>query len=227
MMLSLTLNILPLKKLSEIAHKNGALFFVDGAQGAGIIKLDMKSMGIDCLCVPGHKGLLGPMGTGALLHKNLQFSPIVQGGTGTSSFDYSQPREYPERLEAGTLNVGGIAGLSAALDEFELSEREYAVYDYLVSSMSEMVDITLHGVSRTANKGGRVPVLLFNKKGSDCESVADRLSELGVAVRAGFHCAPNAHKTLGTYETGGVRISLSKYNTQREAELFLDILRTI
>ena len=87
-----------LKSIADISHRNGAYFFVDGAQGAGVVEINMKKQGIDCLCVPGHKGLLGPMGTGALLHKNLDFKTIFEGGTGTSSFDLVQPPDYPERL---------------------------------------------------------------------------------------------------------------------------------
>ena len=221
--------ILPIERIKSIAPED-AVFILDASQTAGHRELDIVALGVDIICIPAHKGLCGPMGVGALIinpYSDIIIDTFIEGGTGTNSKSYEMPEEYPERLEAGTMNIGGIAGLSAALDEFELSEREYAVYDYLVSSMSEMVDITLHGISRGRNKKEYVPVVLFNKRGSDCESVADRLSELGVAVRAGFHCAPNAHKTLGTYETGGVRISLSKYNTQSEAELFLDILRTI
>ena len=112
-------NILPLKELSEIAHNNGAYFFVDGAQGAGVVEIDMKKQGVDCLCVPGHKGLLGPMGTGALLHKNLDFSTLIEGGTGSASFNFSQPETYPERFESGTLNVPCICGLRKGVEIVE------------------------------------------------------------------------------------------------------------
>ena len=103
--------ILPLEELGEIAKNKGVLFFVDGAQGAGIIPINMKKMNISCLCIPGHKGLLGPMGTGAILHNGMDFLPLIQGGTGSRSFDLLQPSEYPDRLESGTLNVPGICGL--------------------------------------------------------------------------------------------------------------------
>ena len=224
-------NILPLKKLSEIAHKNGALFFVDGAQGAGIIKLDMKSMGIDCLCVPGHKGLLGPMGTGSLIHKNLQFNPIVQGGTGTSSFDYSQPREYPERLESGTLNVPGICGLRKGIEALEsigidkIFQRESDLCELLFNGLKGTKNVKLY--RENYDRKRFAPIVTFNIKNYHSERVASILNDNGFAVRGGFHCSPLAHKFYGTEKVGGVRISPSFMTDEKEIKNLLILVRKI
>ena len=224
-------NILPLKKMSEIAHKNGALFFVDGAQGAGVIKLDMKAMGIDCLCVPGHKGLLGPMGTGALLHKNLQFNPIVQGGTGTSSFVYSQPCEYPERLESGTLNVPGICGLRKGVEILEsigideVFQRESDLCELLFNGLKEVENVKLYRGYYDRKKFA--PIVTFNVKDYHSERVSSILNDNGFAVRGGFHCSPLAHKFYGTEKVGGVRVSPSFLTEEKDIKNLLILVRKI
>ena len=221
--------ILPIECLKSIAPSD-AVFILDASQTSGHIPIDIAALGVDIMCIPAHKGLGGPMGVGALIinpYSDIIIEPLIEGGTGTSSKNYEMPEEYPERLESGTLNVGGIAGFSAALDEYVLDNKENEVFKHLVEGFRSMVDITLYGAPGGTNLSSYVPVLLFNKKGYDCEALAELLNERGVAVRAGFHCAPNAHKTLGTFDTGGVRVSLSRHNTQREAERFLEILERI
>lgn len=224
-------NILPLKKMSEIAHKNGAMFFVDGAQGAGVIKLDMKAMGIDCLCVPGHKGLLGPMGTGALLHRNLQFLPLVQGGTGTSSFDYTQPSDYPERLESGTLNVPGICGLKKGVEIVE----NIGVSDIFTkeSNLCEMLFYGFKGIGNVKlyrenyDREHYAPIVTFNIKNLHSEQVASLLNDNGFAVRGGYHCSPLAHKFYGTQKVGAVRISPSFLTEEKDIKNLLNLVRKI
>lgn len=221
--------ILPIKRLKELA-RDETVFILDASQTAGHIPINIVELGVDIICVPAHKGLCGPMGVGALIinpYSDIIIDPLIEGGTGTNSKTLEMPEEYPERLEAGTLNVCGIAGLAAALDEYEISNRECELFEYLVSSMRNMVDITMHGAPENNSFPNYVPVLLFNKKGFDCEALADRLSEAGFALRAGFHCAPNAHLTLGTYDFGGVRLSLSKNNSRREVDRFLNALESI
>ncbi len=220
--------ILPISELKSVAPED-AVFILDASQTAGHLPIDIVRLGVDIICIPAHKGLCGPMGVGALIinpYSDIVINPIIEGGTGTNSKTFEMPEEYPERLEAGTLNVGGIAGLSAALDEYALSGREYELFDELVCSIKGKVDIITHGAPEGKSRGSYVPVLLFNKKGVDCESFCEGLNARGFALRAGFHCAPNAHKTLGTYETGGVRLSLSKFNTRREIERFLSALES-
>ncbi|MBE6682949.1 MAG: aminotransferase class V-fold PLP-dependent enzyme [Ruminococcaceae bacterium] len=221
--------ILPIKMLKKLSPGD-AVFIADCSQTAGHIPIDIVELGVDIICIPGHKGLLGPMGVGALIinpFSDLVIDPILEGGTGTDSKMLEMPEYYPERLEAGTANIGGIAGLSAALELVEFSSKESELYEYLVNQMKNIVDITIYGLPEKSALSSYVPVLLFNKNGYDCEAVAATLSERGIAVRAGFHCAPNAHRTLGTYEIGGVRVSLSKFNTRREIDRFIDALNTV
>lgn len=221
--------ILPIKTLKKLSPED-AVFIADCSQTAGHIPIDIVELGVDIICIPAHKGLLGPMGVGALIvnpFSAIVVDPIIEGGTGTDSKILEMPEFYPERLEAGTANIGGIAGFSAALGLVDFSSTESELYEYLVNRIRDAVDITIYGLSEKSDLVSYVPVLLFNKKGYDCENVAATLSERGFAVRAGFHCAPNAHHTLGTYETGGVRISLSKFNTIREIDKFIEALNTI
>ncbi len=220
--------ILPLKDLSDEAHRNNILFFVDGAQGAGVIPIDMKNTGIDCLAVPGHKGLLGPMGTGAILHKNLSFNTIIEGGTGTSSFSPLQPTEYPERLESGTLNVPGICGLGAGLkfiDKYGLNQiyhKESELCKYFYNNALYIPNITVY--CKKYDEKIQAPVLSLNVGNLHSEVVASKLNEQGIAVRGGFHCSGLAHKFMGTNAQGTVRISPSFMNTKKDINFLLNLL---
>ena len=223
--------ILPIEKLSAIAHSKGALFFVDGAQAAGVLPLDMKKQGIDCLCVPGHKGLLGPMGTGAVLHKNLDFKPILLGGTGTASFDLNQPKAYPERLESGTLNVPGICGLRAGVEYVKrqgldyISSVEGSLAEYAFEGLKSIKNIELY--SKKFNSSFIAPVISFNVKNLHSEQVSDLLNDGGVAVRGGYHCAGLAHKYIGTQRNGAVRISPSFFNSKKDINILLNLTEKI
>ena len=224
-------NIMPLKRLSDIAHENGAYFLVDGAQGAGVIDINMKKQGIDCLCVPGHKGLLGPMGTGALIHNNLPFETLFEGGTGTQSLKLSQPHNYPERLESGTLNVPGICGLCAGvkcLNTVGLSsvlQTEENLVKAICDGLSQIKNARIYRDLSCSEK--YAPVLSFNVGDVHSEQVALLLNDGGVAVRGGFHCAPSAHKFMGTDKTGTVRISPSFSNTEKEINILLNLVEKI
>ena len=224
-------NILPLKELSAIAHENGALFFVDGAQGAGVVRIDMKKQGIDCLCVPGHKGLAGPMGTGAILHKSLNFSTIIEGGTGTSSFDFSQPKEYPERLEGGTLNVPCICGLRRGVEIVEktgvgkIFAREKQLANEIFYGLKNVSDVLVY--QDDFNDDAYAPIVSFNVENLHSEQVAAYLNENGLAVRGGFHCAPLAHISRGTKKQGAVRISPSIFNQEKDIKILLNLVRKI
>ncbi len=224
-------NILPLEKLSDISHKNGAYFFVDGAQGAGAVELDMKNQGIDCLCVPGHKGLLGPMGTGALLHKNLSFSSIIEGGTGTASFDFSQPQTYPERLESGTLNVPCICGLRKGVEIVEkhgrnkIFSKETKLCEQLFNGLKEMPKVTLY--RENYDKFHYAPLVSFNVENMHSEQVAAALNKNGFAVRGGYHCSPLAHISQKTEKQGAVRISPSFFSQEKDIKNLLNLVRKI
>lgn len=224
-------NILPLKDLSAIAHENGAYFFVDGAQGAGVIELDMKKQGIDCLCIPGHKGLLGPMGTGALLHKNLDFETIIEGGTGSKSFDFSQPESFPERLESGTLNVPCICGLRKGIEMVEkigvskIFAKESKLSESIFNGLKEIPNVTLY--RENYDKLNFAPVISFNVKNLHSEQVSAYLNEHGIAVRGGFHCSPLAHISNHTQNQGAVRISPSIFNQEKDINFLLNLVRKI
>lgn len=221
--------ILPVRRLRQLADEE-TVFILDASQTAGHIPIDIVDLGVDIMCIPAHKGLRGPAGVGALIinpYSDIIIDPLIEGGTGTNSKSLEMPEYYPEKLESGTLNICGIAGFSAALDDCALPEREATLFKYLVSSMKDMVDITLHGAPDGSAFDNYVPVLLFNKKDFDCETLNDILAEKGFALRAGFHCAPFAHQTLGTFETGGIRLSLGRNNNRREVDKFLNVIQTI
>lgn len=221
--------ILPIEQMRSLVDDE-VVFIVDAAQTAGHINVDITELGVDIICIPAHKGLCGPMGVGALIinpYSDIIIDPLIEGGTGTNSKSYEMPEFYPERLESGTQNLCGISGFSAALDDFEFCDKSNEIFLFLINEMKSQVDITLYGSPTEGNFANYVPVLLFNKTGFDCETLASLLAEKGFALRAGFHCAPNAHKTLGTFESGAVRLSLGKWNTMYEAELFLGALKDI
>lgn len=210
--------LLPLAKLVKRAHENGALTVIDAAQTAGYAEVSLERTGADIVCCAGHKGPGGPMGTGLLIvNRALDITPatILEGGTGLYSRDEEMPDLLPERLEAGTPAVALFAGLSAALDEFSLYSG-FSAFDLLCDSLRAVKGVTVY-----CPDGGeeRLPVLLFNIDGMDCDDVMNRLARKGICVRSGFHCAPLAHEALGTLN-GGVRVSLGKQNTEEEVKIF-------
>lgn len=213
--------VLPVKAMREAVGREQFLFIVDCAQTAGHIPINIREMGADVICIPGHKGLGGPMGVGALIcnpERKLHFRTLTEGGSGSGSARAEMPELLPERLEAGTPNVSGIAGLAASLERFRYPEREKQLCAFLAEELGKMRGIRVYGRERG---GEYMPVLLFNREGMDCEAEAEELARKGFAVRAGLHCAPAAHRALGTIGTGGVRISLGAGNTEEEAEQFL------
>ena len=218
--------ILPIETLKKLAPED-AIFILDASQTAGHIPIDIVKLGVDIICIPAHKGLFGPMGVGAMIinpYSDIIIDTLIEGGTGVNSKSLEMPELLPERLESGTLNVSGIAGWSAALDDYSIDPKEKELFWHLIMRMKNVVDIITYGEPTEQALYNYVPVLLFNKKGYDCEALCERLNEQGFALRGGFHCAPNAHLTLGTYEIGGARISLSKYNTRSEIEEFISAL---
>ncbi len=223
--------VLPLNKLSRIAKKHDILFFVDGAQGAGVLPLNMKKIGIDCLLVPGHKGLLGPMGTGAIIHNNLNFEPLIEGGTGTRSFSLEQPETYPERLESGTLNVPGIIGLGAGIDYLKktgidnIFNKEFSLCKFFFDELRELNGISLYTSDYIF--GNYAPVVSFNIKNHHSEEIATVLNNKGFCVRGGYHCAGVAHKFKGTEKQGTVRVSPSFKNSKKDLKKLLKILEKI
>ena len=218
---NVTGNLTDLAFVSAFAKKHGLLFLVDAAQTAGAMPVDVQALGIDVLCFTGHKALLGPQGTGGLyVRPGLQVAPLVVGGSGVHSFDERHPTEMPTALEAGTLNVPGIAGLGAGVrwlltqgvEALEIKENAFARLFY--ETVREIPGVRLYG-DFTAP---RAPIVSLNLTGEDSARVADALwEEYGICVRAGAHCAPLMHRALGTVEQGVVRFSFSHTNTREEA----------
>ena len=210
--------LLPLFCLVREAKKRGVFTVVDAAQSAGYVGVSLEESGADVICCAGHKGPGGPMGIGLMLvNRACRALPrtLIEGGTGVYSRDEVMPAFYPERLEAGTPCVPAAAGLSAALDEFECG-FDLGPFELLKNELRSMRGVTLYGVFPPSQS---LPVLLFNVDGMDCDAVMNRLARRGICVRSGFHCAPLAHKALGTV-SGGVRVSLGKRNTVREVKRF-------
>ena len=196
--------ILPVEELAALCRGYGVPFVIDGAQSAGILPLELQTLGAAFIAAPGHKGLLGPQGTGILLCGQVP-EPLLFGGTGTDSRNRGMPEFLPERLEAGTVNVPGIAGLREGIREVRrlglanIAERERRAAALCVNGLKALGMRVFSG----REQGGTVS---FVPKG-DCEAFAARLAQQGIAVRAGLHCAPLAHESAGTLETGTVRVS--------------------
>ena len=220
---NLTGNVLDIARIGEMARRRGALLIVDASQTAGALPIDMEAMGIDVLCFTGHKGLMGPQGTGGLcVRPGVEIEPWKVGGSGVHSYDRRQPREYPTRLEAGTLNGHGIAGLSAALDFLQevgleaIEAKEHALMDRFYQAVSAMDGVTVYGDFSQARRSA---IVALNIRDYDSAAVSDELSETyGIATRPGAHCAPRMHRALGTTDRGAVRFSFSWFNTQEEVD---------
>ena len=224
---NVTGTIMPLSEIGETARENGILFMVDAAQSAGSLPIDVADMKIDLLAVPGHKGLLGPMGTGMLyVNNNVNIKSLKEGGTGTKSRDLNQPTEFPDGYESGTVNAPGIIGLgysSNYISKFGVDNiRNYE--EELVAALDEalrnMRNVTVYGPWNRKQKTG---IVTFNLSKISCEEVCERLnSDFGIASRGGYHCAALAHKTIGTYDTGAVRLSIGPFNTKREISMAIE-----
>lgn len=219
-----------LMPLAEVAQrKKNALLLVDAAQTAGVVPLDMSALGIDLLAFTGHKALFGPTGTGGLcLAANLPIAPLVRGGTGSKSELWEQPDFLPDRLESGTPNTVGLAGLLAGIQFIQrvgpehIWEHEQRLARLLLARMQELDEIEIQGPATAAP---RLAIISFNIQGQSPAAVARRLDrEHGIMTRSGLHCAPLAHRTLGTFPTGTVRLSLGYFNTVAECHHILEAL---
>ena len=196
--------ILPVEEMAKLCRDRGVPFIIDAAQSAGKLPLSLEKLGADFIAMPGHKGLLGPQGTGILLCGTLP-EPLLMGGTGSESIRQEMPEYVPDRAEAGTLNVPGIAGLRAGLDYLRCTgiEKIHRREQQQVEKCAEGLQKLGLRVFWGAHQGGTVS---FIPEG-DCEEAAGKLGKLGIAVRAGLHCAPLAHESAGTLGTGTVRLS--------------------
>ncbi len=228
---NLTGNALDVSLIGAFARGHGLLFILDASQTAGSFDLNAQRDGISVLCFTGHKGMMGPQGTGGLVAApGVEIRPLKTGGTGVQSYRREQPEEYPTRLESGTLNGHGIAGLSAAVDFLceitpaAIHAHETALMSAFYNKVSALPGVTVYG-DFTQN---RAPIVTLNIGGMDSGEVAEILSDdYGIAVRSGAHCAPRMHEALGTVAQGAVRFSFGWFNTMEEAEQAADAVRDI
>ncbi|AMA71465.1 MULTISPECIES: aminotransferase class V-fold PLP-dependent enzyme [Aneurinibacillus] len=224
--------IAPVKEIGRIAREAGVRYLVDASQTAGILPIDVEDMYIDMLAFPGHKGLYGPQGTGGLyVHSSIALTPLLHGGTGSHSEDIDQPMTRPDRYESGTLNTPGIAGLAAGV-EFVLQtgiesirRKEWWLTRLLLEKLEDMEGVTVFGPDKDTERVGVVPFMLEGVDASELAYILDQ--EYNIAVRAGFHCTPLAHETVGTLTTGAVRASFGYFNKQEDVEALVVALREI
>lgn len=230
---NVTGNAVDIARVAALAHAAGALVIVDASQSAGTAHIDMRAMGLDVVCFTGHKGLMGPQGTGGLaVAEDVDVVPWAMGGTGVHSFDTLQPMEWPTRLEAGTLNGHGVAGLSAGLDFIEaqggveaIATHERALADRFLAGVREIPEIKLYGAF---DQSARSAIVSLNVGNIDSAEISDALMQgWGIATRPGAHCAPLMHCALGTERQGVVRFSFGYFNTAEEVDMAIDALRNL
>ena len=229
---NLTGDAVDIARVGRFAREHGLLFILDASQTAGVLPIDLAAMGIDVVCFTGHKSLMGPQGTGGLcLREGLEIRPFTVGGTGVQSYSEAQPGEYPTRLEAGTLNGHGLAGLSAALDFLSetgiarIHAHEDALARRFYEAVRDLPGVTVYG---DFSAPVRAPVVTLNIGDLDSAEVSDELAErFGIATRPGAHCAPRLHRALGTEEQGAVRFSWSYFNTEEETAAAAEAVRVL
>lgn len=219
---NLTGNMVDIGRIGRFCRKIGLLFVVDASQTAGVFDINMEEMGIDVLCFTGHKGLLGPQGTGGIcVRQGVAVRPLIVGGSGVHSYSKAHPEDMPTALEAGTLNGHGIAGLYAALRYIQetgmeqIRERELFLMRQFYDGVRTIPGVTIYGDFT----GQRAPIVSLNIRDYDSGEVADELAyHYEIYTRAGAHCAPLMHRALGTESTGAVRFSMSHFNTEAEID---------
>lgn len=220
---NLTGNLVDIARVGRLARRHGLLLVVDASQTAGSIPISMEELGIDLLCFTGHKGLMGPQGTGGLcVSPGVTLRPWKVGGSGVHSYSRSQPEDYPTCLEAGTLNGHGIAGLSAAVDFLletgvdAIARRERELTFRFYRGVKDIPGVTVYG---DFSRPQRAAIVALNLGDEDSGQVADALMEdFGIAVRSGAHCAPRMHQALGTQNQGAIRFSFSFFTTDEEID---------
>jgi cysteine desulfurase family protein len=229
---NVTGNLMPVDEVGKIARERGILLLVDAAQTMGKRAIEPEKLHIDLLAGPGHKGLLGPMGTGFLyITPGLELEPLWEGGTGTDSEAVQQPKTWPEQFESGTCNAPGLAGLAEGIAEVQrlgfeaITAHERRLVEILVDGLCQSPDITIYGPRERSSSTGTVA---FNIQELDCAEVAHILDKAySIAVRSGLHCAPAAHRTIGTFPHGAVRVSVGPYNTEEEIHTLLEAVSEI
>lgn len=228
---NVTGTVLPLEAVTKLAREKHITTLVDASQTAGHLAIDMQAQGIDMLAFPGHKGLLGPQGTGMLLVEgDVTLTPLIHGGTGRFSEHPDQPDVWPEKFESGTLNTPGIAGLLAALKIYEKRKTEHVPRETILAQTLAKGLKTIRTVKcyHPPIEAMQLPIVAFNVAHISSQEIAMILdSHYDIAVRAGLHCSPLAHQTLATTEQGIVRASLGPFNTEQEVDRFLQAIEEI
>lgn len=229
---NLTGNMLDLSCIGEICRRHGLYLVVDASQTAGVLPIHMQKMEISVLCFTGHKGLMGPQGTGGLLiREGVNIRPLLVGGSGVHSYSKAHPSELPTALEAGTLNSHGIAGLHAALIYLQeqgiekLYKKEHLLMKAFYEGVRTIPSVKVYG---DFESGQRAPIVTLNIGDYDSGQVSDELlTRFNIATRAGAHCAPLMHEALGTKEQGAVRFSFSHFNTMEEIRQGIEAVRIL
>lgn len=230
---NVTGNIVDIGVIGEISRENNIILIVDASQSAGSINIDVEDMKIDVLCFTGHKSLLGPQGTGGIyVSKNIDVKPFIVGGTGVQTYNEFQPNQMPIKLEAGTLNAHGLAGLAAGVNYIceegieKLHEKAISLSKIFYEGIKEIDGIKFYGDYDF--KKTRSPIVAFNLGNKDSSEVSYILSsKYGISTRPGGHCAPLLHKAMGTVEQGIVRFSFSHTNTVEEVEVAIKAVKEI
>ncbi len=224
--------ITPIEQIGHLIKKHGVKLLVDAAQTAGVLDIDVQAMGIDMLAFPGHKGLLGPQGTGGLyISPGLDIEPLIHGGTGSQSESIEQPKVRPDRYEAGTQNTVGIAGLIEGVKFIrnetveQIHNKEWRQIQILMEGLKGISGVTLYGPDLGENKTG---IIAFNVGKAEASEVAFILDQsFQIAVRSGYHCTPLAHETVGTIGNGAVRASIGYYTTDSEINQFVHAIKEV
>ena len=229
---NVTGTLLPVEEVATFSQTRGLLLLVDAAQTAGHFPIDVNSLGIDMLALPGHKGLFAPPGIGCLyVRDGLQLRPLIYGGTGGQSEQDGMPQQMPERLESGTLNTPGIAGLKAGVEFVtevgleQIAQHEQRMVDLLVNGLRSIHGITVYGPAGMPRHGGAVSFTCQNRDSAEIGFILDQ--EYEIMVRVGLHCAPAAHRAIGTYPEGTVRVSVGYFTTAEQIELFVQAVVNI
>ncbi|AUG57508.1 aminotransferase class V-fold PLP-dependent enzyme [Acetivibrio saccincola] len=224
--------IMPVKDIGSIAKEKGVLFLVDAAQGAGSIKIDVEELNIDMLAFPGHKGLLGPQGTGGLyVREGIKINPLILGGTGSNSESFMQPETFPDIFESGTINTPGIVGLGYGIEYINrmgldnINILKHKLVKTIYEGLSELRNVKIYSRPEISKNSGIIAFNFDDVESNEVSYVLDKV--YNVATRSGLHCSPLAHTKLKTIKTGAVRISVGCFNTLEEVKIVLKFLKEI
>ena len=224
--------LIDIKAVSEVAKSHNILYLVDASQTAGVYNIDLKEIEADMVAAPGHKGLLGPQGTGILyIREGLNLNILKEGGTGSKSEDLFQPELLPDKYESGTHNTPGIVGLNEGIKFIfnegidKIKQHEEELCKYMLERLEEVPNIKIYGPKDASKRASVITINIGNMDSGEITFLLD--SENNIATRSGIHCAPLAHKTLGTLEQGAVRFSLGYFNTKEDIDKAIEALKEI